>query len=179
MRAVFDYADNTRDYKEVNRKQIKKFVLIIAAFSAFFIVLGICLVASGHPDRTDSGITSIVSGGLLALLVPFVYVALRFAEKRHIKTNKIYFGATVHAEFDDERFLVESRNEISKSTVQSGYEGLFKVSEYDKVFAFYTSNMTVFIVSKSGLVEGDISELRAFLRERLHKRYKIKFRVGR
>ncbi|MDR1906358.1 MAG: YcxB family protein [Clostridiales bacterium] len=162
MRVVFECDNLTEDYL---KGSFKRALRISVFFTAFFWVLSAFMLGIDFFMASTMFIMGIV-------MFPLFLWASRSAAKKQIKTNKTYFGGKLTAVFLDDNFTIAQKNEISSSSSESLYDGIYKVEEYADVLFLYVSNMSVFTLNKKNIVEGTIEEFRQILKAKIGQKYK-------
>ncbi|MDR3263880.1 MAG: YcxB family protein [Clostridiales bacterium] len=175
MKVVFESCDIARDYRKATNARVKKTLII---FSAVFLLLGGASLVAGIIKENES----LINLGATLLIFIAVYILLmllliKFAAKRQIKTNKMAFGGSMRAVFEDDVFYTFTENEMCKDTTESKYEGIYRVFEFKEVVTVMTSNMTAFMLNKNNVTEGSFDEFRDAMRQRIGVKYKLRTKI--
>ncbi|MDR3263881.1 MAG: hypothetical protein LBT30_06190 [Clostridiales bacterium] len=174
MKIVFESNDLAKDYRKANARMYK----ILFIFCAVLLLLGIISltagIIAGEQGFVDTGVSLIIYALVFGFYM-FLFVKLFY--RRQMKTNKMYFGGSMRAVFENDAFFIFKENEICKGTTECKYEGIFKVYEYKEIITVMTSNMTAFMLNKNNVVEGSFDELRDAMRQRIGVKYKLRTKI--
>lgn len=87
-------------------------------------------------------------------------LTLALAGKWHLKTNKMYASMkNVYYRFDRNTLFSETVNPNLKTTLETGWDNVYRIYESKTSFYIYISNLQAFIIPKADIVTGQPEEL--------------------
>jgi hypothetical protein len=110
----------------------------------------------------------------VGLFFPLIMLGtVHLTAKRHLKTNKMYASMKhVYYSFDQDRIYHETNNKGLKTTIETGWDNVYRSYEAKDSFYIYISNMQAFIIPKKDIVAGTADEFRRILQERVGSRHR-------
>lgn len=166
MKVVFQGNISADDYQKMTKKAIQKIII-------FMVIICLCLVLYGwyvlsNDLESSFGLFLIVFGIVMPIVMFF---ALNNNMKKQVKTNKAYFNNSIHAVFEDNNFIIITKGQYLKSTLEAQYDVIYKAQRQDNLLTIFTSNQTLFQINFDHLIEGNIEDLTHKLKDVLDKMY--------
>lgn len=158
---------NAETAKQLNKRGLKNLSWLIILFTALFLILGICEVASGD----GFGYYYIV---MAVLFFPLCLLFTKLFQSTINKSSKFMSESTDEVyTFDEEYFILEQTREgMFKNVLQANYTYLFKVVEDKEFWFLYISNHQAHVIPKSGIKDGTAEELNAIFVKKLGAKFR-------
>jgi len=152
-------------------KQLK--LIVLCCFCPACVVLGVLFLVLDPSDL----LAPIFMFVIAALFVIFYLCFFKPIVKRTIKKTlegKEGYNTFI---FEDDGFTIQTHTNAGMDGTSTGvYSSLSKAEEYGDMWLLYYNRATVFIVMKSGMVQGTAEELAVFLGVKLGERYQNKMK---
>lgn len=145
--------------------------LIVILPSFLFATLGtVILFLSESAGDTAGGISLLIFGVCFPLLL---YLALKIAVWYQLKSTKFISDDSMnYFKITNESLYNKLERKDCTSSFEAKWSLVYKAYETKTHFFIYISNMQAFIISKSGIYQGSVEELRTMISESIGSKFK-------